>query len=71
MASPPFAPVDLRSPTAQMQPIGLKLPADLIARIDRQAEILRTTRAALARTLVFRGLEQLEQAVAAAAPHHP
>ncbi len=61
MASP-FAPLDLRCPDEPMQPFGLKLPADLIQRIGRQAASLKTTLAALARTLVLRALEQLEQA---------
>ena len=61
MASP-FAPLDLRCLEEPMQPFGLKLPADLIERIGRQAAYLKTTRAALARTLVLRALEELEQA---------
>ena len=59
---PRLSPLDLRCPDEPMQPFGLKLPADLIQRIGRQAASLKTTRAALARILVVRGLEQLEQA---------
>jgi hypothetical protein len=62
MASQSFAPPDLREPRVKMTPIGLKLPHDLIERIDRQAAKIRTTRAGLCRAFVLRGLEQLEQA---------
>jgi hypothetical protein len=65
MASQTFAPPDLRDPSAPMAAIGLKLPLDLIQRIDRQAAKIRTTRAGLCRAFVLRGLEQLEQATTA------
>jgi hypothetical protein len=68
MTSQTFAPPDLRDPSTPMAPIGLKLPPDLIERIDRQAAAIRTTRAGLCRGFVLRGLEQMEQTTTA--QHH-
>jgi hypothetical protein len=44
----------------------LKLPADALAQLQAQADRLRCNRGALARTLIVRGLAQLQQATAAA-----
>lgn len=43
-----------------MKALPLKLPADQIERLHRQAERLHCYPSALARTLVLRGLDQLE-----------
>jgi hypothetical protein len=61
----PFVVPDLRAPGEPMSSLPLKLPADALAQLQAQADRLRCTRGALARTLIVRGLEQLEQATAA------
>lgn len=55
---------DLRSPHAAMASLPVKLPASLLARLRDQADRLGCSRGALARTLIVRGLEQLEAATA-------
>lgn len=57
---------DLRDPGQPMQPLAVKLPACTIARLDRTAEALRTTRTALGRALIVHGLAELEQATTTA-----
>jgi hypothetical protein len=41
-------------------PIGLRLPTDSLARIDRMAERINSNRCAVTRALIERGLESLE-----------
>jgi hypothetical protein len=53
---------DLRSPAAPMQALTLKLPGQMIEALDRHAAAYSAPRAALARTLLAQGLEQLEAA---------
>ena len=61
----PFVVPDLRAPGEPMGSLPLKLPADSLAQLQAQADRLRCNRGALARTLIVRGLEQLQQATAA------
>ena len=61
----PFVVPDLRAPGEPMSSLPLKLPAPTLAQLQAQADRLRCNRGALARTLIVRGLEQLEQATAA------
>jgi hypothetical protein len=51
---------DLRRPGEAMRQVPLKLPASLVDELQAQADRMGTTRSALARTLVLRGLEQLQ-----------
>ncbi|MEB3353413.1 MAG: hypothetical protein VKM34_04155 [Cyanobacteriota bacterium] len=51
---------DLRTPGHPMAPLPLKIPAAVMATLQAQADRLGTSRGALARTLVLRGLEQLQ-----------
>jgi hypothetical protein len=44
-----------------MASLPLKLPADALTQLQAQADRLRCNRGALARTLIVRGLEQLQQ----------
>ena len=62
----PFVVPDLRNPGEAMASLPLKLPADALAQLQAQADRLRCNRGALARTLIVRGLEELQQAAAAA-----
>lgn len=62
----PFVVPDHRNPGEPMQSLPLKLPAAALAQLQAQADRLRCNRGALARTLIVRGLEQLQQATAAA-----
>jgi hypothetical protein len=48
-----------------MASLPLKLPADALAQLQAQSDRLRCNRGALARTLIVRGLAQLEQVTAA------
>jgi hypothetical protein len=48
-----------------MASLPLKIPAPTLAQLQAQADRLRCNRGALARTLIVRGLEQLQQATAA------
>jgi hypothetical protein len=61
----PFVVPDLRNPGEAMASLPLKLPADALAQLQAQSDRLRCNRGALARTLIVRGLAQLEQAAAA------
>jgi hypothetical protein len=47
-----------------MASLPLKLPADAVPRLQAQADRLRCNKTALGRTLLLRGLEELEQATA-------
>lgn len=51
---------DYRQPGQPMAPLPLKIPAAAVSRLKTQAERLNCTRAALARTLLLKGLEELE-----------
>jgi hypothetical protein len=51
---------ELRRPGAPMRPCPLKLPADRLEQLHRQAERLQCYPSALARALVLRGLDQLD-----------
>jgi hypothetical protein len=44
-----------------MASLPLKIPADALAQLQAQSDRLRCNRGALARTLIVRGLAQLEQ----------
>jgi len=61
----PFVVPDLRNPGEAMASLPLKIPTDALAQLQAQSDRLRCNRGALARTLIVRGLEQLEQATAA------
>jgi hypothetical protein len=61
----PFVVADHRHPGEPMCSLPLKLPAPTLALLQAQADRLRCNRGALARTLIVRGLAQLEQATAA------
>ena len=52
-------------PGEPMQSLPLKLPAFAVAQLQAQSDRLHCNRGALARTLILRGLEQLQQAAAA------
>ena len=54
---------ELRRPGAPMQACPLKLPADRLAQLRRQADRLQAYPSALARALVLQGLDQLEREV--------
>ena len=56
---------DLRRRGQAQLPVTLRLPTDLVAGLDRQADRLQTTRAGLARALLAQGLERLQSATAA------
>jgi len=58
----PFVVPDLRAPGEAMTSLPLKLPVVTMAQLQAQADRLRCNRGALARTLIVRGLEQLQQA---------
>lgn len=61
----PFVVPDHRHPGEPMQSLPLKLPAFAVAQLQAQSDRLHCNRGALARTLILRGLEQLQQAAAA------
>lgn len=52
-----------RTPGEPMKALPIKLPLDELNRLHNQAERLRCFPSALARTLVIRGLDQLQQEV--------
>jgi len=54
---------ELRRPGQPMQPCPLKLPADRLAQLHTHADRLQAYPSALARALVLRGLDQLNQEV--------
>ena len=56
---------ELRRPGAPMRTCPLKLPADRLDQLHRQAERLQAYPSALARALVVQGLDRLEQEVEA------
>lgn len=60
----PFAVLDSRTPGESMAPLAVKLPAGAIDTLSKQAAVLRCTRTALARTLLLRGLTELQAATA-------
>ena len=53
-----------RTPGQPMKAIPVKLPLDELNRLHNQAERLRCYPSALARTMVIRGLDQLDGEVA-------
>jgi hypothetical protein len=55
---------ELRRPGQPMRTCALKLPADQLDQLHRQAERLHCYPAALARALVVRGLDQLAREAA-------
>lgn len=57
----PFVVADHRRPGEPMAALHLKLPAAALDLLEQQAARLRCSRAGLARTLLLRGLEQLQQ----------
>jgi hypothetical protein len=52
---------DLRRRGQTQLPVTLRLPTDLVAGLDRQADRLQTTRAGLIRALLVKGVEQLQE----------
>ena len=52
-----------RTPGHPMKSLPIKLPLDELNRLHNQAERLRCFPSALARTLLIRGLDQLDQEV--------
>jgi hypothetical protein len=54
---------ELRRPGAPMKSTPLKLPADRLEQLHRQANRLQAYPSALARALVVHGLDRLEQEV--------
>lgn len=52
---------DHRRPGEPMAPLPLKVPADALPRLQAQADRLGCGRAALVRSLLLQGLEQLEE----------
>jgi hypothetical protein len=56
---------DYRRPGQSLPPVSLRLPAEILDPLDRQADRLQTTRAGLARALLAQGLERLQFATAA------
>lgn len=69
----PFVLADYRRTNEVMATLPLKLPSDAITQLQAQADWLRCNRGALARTLIIRGLEQLQEtttAPVATGAHH-
>ncbi len=60
MSTQPFIIPDLRDPGQPMASLPIKLPLSALDALQAQAERLRCNRSALARTLLIRGLVQLE-----------
>jgi hypothetical protein len=58
----PLVITDHRTPGQPMACLPLKIPADSLAQLQATATRLHCGRGALARTLIVRGLEQLQQA---------
>ncbi len=61
----PLTIADYRRPGQSQPPVSLRLPAEILDPLDRQADRLQTTRAGLARALLAQGLERLQFATAA------
>ena len=57
----PFVIPDCRRPGVAMAAVAIKLPPESTAQLGDWAARLGTTRTALGRALVMRGLDQLEQ----------
>lgn len=55
---------DLRRPGRPMEALPVRLPPDLIASLQAQADRIGASRAGLARALVAQGLQQLERVTA-------
>lgn len=60
MNTQPFTITDLREPGQPMANLPIKLPVSTLEALQAQADKLRCNRTALARTLLIRGLEQME-----------
>lgn len=60
---PALLPLDLRDPHAPMVQRPIRLPQCLAEQLAQQAEALRTTPAALSRTLLHRGSAELAAAL--------
>jgi len=60
MIAQPFIIPDLREPGQPMASLPIKLPLSAHDELQAQADRLRCNRSALARTLLIRGLVQLE-----------
>ncbi len=60
----PFLITDLRRPGEPMESLPLKLPADVLPRLQTQADRLRCNRTALGRALLLQALEALERSTA-------
>lgn len=58
---PPLLIADLRRPGQPMATVPLKLPADVLPRLQAQADRMRCNRTALGRALLLQGLDQLEE----------
>lgn len=52
---------DFRRPGSQQFQLGLRVPVAAVQRLDTQATRIGSTRAALARALLMRGLAELEK----------
>jgi hypothetical protein len=63
MASDEHLLAELRRPGAPMRACPLKLPSDRLEHLHRQAERRRCFPSALARVLLIKALDQLEQEV--------
>jgi len=57
-----FQLIEQRSPGSPMRPVNLKLPADVVEQLHRQAQRLRCYPSALGRALIARGLADLAEA---------
>jgi hypothetical protein len=64
-AAQPLTIADYRRPGQSQPPVSLRLPSDLLAGLDSQADRLQTTRAGLCRALLVRGVAQLQESVGA------
>lgn len=60
----PFVVPDLRAPGQPMAALPIKLPAPALADLQAAADRFQCSRGALARTLLLKGLQQLQQATA-------
>lgn len=59
-APAPFVVPDYRRPGQAMAPLPLKVPAEVLARLQAQADRLGTSRTALGRTLLLQRLAEVE-----------
>ena len=57
---PPFLIADHRLPGEPMKSFPLKVPADALLRLQSQADRLKCNKTALGRTLLLKGLKELE-----------